>query len=196
MKNRNIYVSDGCYSLCRLTEAEKEEYMNLLEETSRIPGFFDSQSNRDIMWKVAVEGDNWEFSIFDKGGNYCGNIILKYPHSEHPEIGIDIVERYRNQGIAPRTIKMLAGKAYEERPVDYYIIRVSSKNQHSKHVMEKLGAVRDDAEDIFFTRVMCAFREVLGEQEYERARKDAEKALKEDDEEIYQYRYLPEVFLR
>lgn len=36
--------------------------------------------------------------------------MLKYPKSEHPEIGIGIVGRYRNHGIGPRAIRMFARK--------------------------------------------------------------------------------------
>lgn len=195
MKDREIYVSDGSYSLCRLTEKEKNEYMDLLKEVNTIPGFYDNPSNCDIMWQIAIGSSNWEFSIFDEVGNYCGNIMLKYPDSEYPEIGIDLAGRFRNQGIGPRVIKMLARKAYEHREVEYYIIRVSSKNLHSKHVIEKLGAVRDYSDDLFFERVMTGFLKVMGEEAYQKAREEAEKILNRDDEEIYQYRYLPEVFL-
>lgn len=193
MKNRKIYVSDDSYILCRLAEEDKEEYMSLLKETNTITNFYDNEANCNIMWKIAIEG-GWEFSIFNKNGDYCGNIMLKYPKSEHPEIGIDIVGKYRNHGIAPKVIKMFARKTYEERRVEYYILRVSSKNLHSKHVIEKLGAVPDDSEDLFMKRVISAFKVVLGEESYQKEREEAEKLLA-DDEEIYQYRYLPESFL-
>jgi RimJ/RimL family protein N-acetyltransferase len=195
MENRKIYASDGSYSLCRLTEDDKDEYMNLLREVNTIPHFYDSQMNCNIMWKIAIDGNDWEFSIFNNKGNYCGNIILKYPDSEHPEIGIDIAAEYQNQGIAPKIIKMLARKAYEERNVEYYIIRVSSKNLHSKHMVEKLGVVPDDSEDIFLKRVAGSFQKEFKESEQE-AKERAEKLLREEDEQIYQYRYLPEVFLK
>lgn len=169
MKNRKIYVSDDSYLLCRLMEDDKEEYMDLLKETNTITNFYDNEVNCNIMWKIAIEG-GWEFSIFNKNGDYCGNIMLKYPESEHPEIGIDIVSKYRNHGIAPRAIKMFARKIYEERQVDYYVLRVSSKNLHSKHVIEKLGAVPDDSENLFLKRVIAAFQDVLGEKSYQKGK--------------------------
>lgn len=196
MENREIYVSDGCYRLCRLTENDKEEYMNLLRETNAIPGFYDNQANCNIMWQLSIYGMDWEFSIFDKEDNYCGNIMLKSPESDHPEIGIDIVRRYRNQGIAPKAIKMLARRTYEDKVVEYYIIRVSSKNQHSKHVMEKLGVVPDDSEDVYIKRLANNMMQILGEDSYEKVKKKVEKIVHIDDEIINQYRYLPEVFLK
>lgn len=86
-------------------------------------------------------------------------------------------------------------KIYEERQVDYYVLRVSSKNLHSKHVIEKLGAVPDDSENLFLKRVIAAFQDVLGEKSYQKAREEAEKLLTDDEEKIYQYKYLPESFL-
>lgn len=194
MENRKVYVSDDRYLLCRLVEDDKEDYISLLKEANTSTDLYDSEENCNIMWKIAIE-TGWEFSIFHKNGDYCGNIMLKYPKSEHPEIGIDIVGRYRNHGIAPRAIRMFARKTYEERPVEYYVLRVSSKNLHSKHVIEKLGAVLDDSEDLFLKRVVSAFKDVLGEEAYQKAREEAEKLLTDDEEEIYQYRYLPESFL-
>lgn len=193
MENRKIFVSDESYYLCKLIEADKEDYMKLCRDVNTIPNFYDSQMNCDIMWKIAMESK--EFSIFNRLGNYCGNIMLKYPKSEHPEIGIDIVDKYRNQGIASRVIKMFARKNYEERPVEYYVLRVSSKNLHSKHVIEKLGAVPDDSENLFFQRVMCAFRDMFEEEIYKKTKEKIERMLYEDDEKIYQYRYLPDSFL-
>lgn len=57
------------------------------------------------------------------------------------------------------------------------MLRVSSKNLHSKHVIEKLGAVPDDSEDLFLKRVVSAFKDVLGEEAYQKAREEAEKLL-------------------
>lgn len=90
---------------------------------------------------------------------------------------------------------MFARKNYEERTIEYYVLRVSSKNINSKHAIEKLSTVPDDSEDLFFQQVMCTFKDVLGEESYEKAKEEAEKILSDDDEEIYQYRYLPGSFL-
>ena len=50
---------------------------------------------------------------------------------------------------------------------------------HSKHVIEKLGAVPDDSEDLFLKRVVSAFKDVLGEEAYQKGkgggRKTADK---------------------
>ncbi|MDO5424043.1 MAG: GNAT family N-acetyltransferase [Eubacteriales bacterium] len=191
MGNREIYASDESYKLCKVSEEDKENYIKLLKETTFMPKFYDNQMYCDIMWKGAMEGNTREFSIFDKNENYCGNIVIKYSWTEHPEIGIDIVGRYRNQGIAPKAIKMLARKAYEEHPVPYYFLRVSSQNLHSKHVIEKLGGVLDDTtEDLFLKHI----RNVFGEEKYKEMIEWAKEQA--DDEVIYQYRYLPEFFLK
>lgn len=197
MKNREIYVSDGEYSLCRLTEIDKDEYLKLLRETTSIS--YESLSQEicnNIMWNLALEGVFCEFSIIDNMGNYCGNIMIKYPKTEHPEIGIDIVEKYRNHGIAPKAIKMLAKRAYCDRQVEYYILRVSSQNQHSKHVIEKLGGVLDNSEDLFFNRLLCALKDRFEGESYEKLRKMVKEELLADEEEVYQYKYYPESFLK
>lgn len=193
-QTREIYISDENYYLSMLTEEDKDEYMKLFMEVNATTDYFESQENFNIIWKAAMARKN-QFSIFNKSGNYCGNIMLKYQETEHPEIGIDIVDLYRNQGIAPRIIKLFARKKYEEHPVEYYVLRVSSKNLHSKHVIEKMGAIPDDSEDLFFQRIVDVCKEILGEESYGKAKKQAEEILYVDDEKIYQYKYLPILFL-
>jgi RimJ/RimL family protein N-acetyltransferase len=46
----------------------------------------------------------------------------------------------RNKGITQRIIAMFAKHVYEIQEVDYFLIRISSNNQHSRHVFEKIGA--------------------------------------------------------
>ena len=63
MENRKIFISDDSYYLCKLMEEDKEDYMKLLMEVNTITNFYDSQTNCDIMWKIATE-NKCEFSIF------------------------------------------------------------------------------------------------------------------------------------
>jgi RimJ/RimL family protein N-acetyltransferase len=191
MECRKIYTSDSDYILCRLSIEDKDDYMNLLQEINTIPHFYEDKMKSDIMWKIAING-NCDFSIFNNEWEYCGNIMLKYPEAEHPEIGIDILSKFRNQGIGPRVIKLFARKVYEKRKVEYFIVRAYAYNAHSIHVIEKLGAIPDNSEDIFINSVINTLKKNMSEDE---AREEAEKIFNNDNHKVYQYRYMPEMFL-
>ncbi len=108
---------------------------------------------------------------------------------------LEAYQMYRHIGFK-ESKKMLAKRAYCDRQVDYYILRVSSQNQHSKHVIEKLGGVLDNSEDLFFNRLLCALKDRFEGESYEKLRKMVKEELLADEEEVYQYKYYPESFLK
>jgi RimJ/RimL family protein N-acetyltransferase len=94
-------------------------------------------------------------------GEYCGNIELQHSSSKTPEIGIDLMQSARNRGIAPKIIPIFAKKISEEYDIDYFLIRISSKNEHSKHVFEKMGAVLIGKEDTVFQKFVSKYSELV-----------------------------------
>lgn len=88
---------------------------------------------------------------------------LQHLETENPEIGIDLIESKRNKGIAARVIKLLAKRAYQDKPVEYYLIRISSRNPHSKHVFEKMGVIPIRTTESTFKTFIKSFKEAMGD---------------------------------
>ncbi len=89
---------------------------------------------------------------------------------------------------------MLAIKVSEEQAVNYFLIRISSRNPHSKHVFEKMGAV-------LIGEGSSLFREFINQLNDEGLNLPTESQdiiqkcfNEEDDEVIYKYKLLPDVF--
>ncbi len=80
---------------------------------------------------------NRKYIRYATDGEYCGSIEIQHQEADTPEIGIDLLENKRNKGIAPKVVVILAKRAYQDKTVEYYLIRISSRNPHSKHVFEK-----------------------------------------------------------
>ena len=139
--NREIYVTDGEYTLLPISDEDRENYIELHRQLNGEQTLFLNPYCKDMMWEQVLEGKDKVFSIFNCDGEYCGSTEIQRPESDIPEIGIDLLENKRNKGIAPKVVVMLAKRAYQDKPVEYYLIRISSRNPHSKHVFEKLGAV-------------------------------------------------------
>lgn len=68
-----------------------------------------------------------------------------------PEIGIDLLENKRNQGIGPKEVRLFARRVCEIRTIDYFLIRISSNNMHSKYVFEKMGLLNLERKNSIFT---------------------------------------------
>lgn len=104
------------------------------------------------------------------------------------------MESKRNQGIAPKVVRLFARRVYEIRKVDYFLIRISSNNKHSKHVFEKMGAVRIGEEETEFSKFVEKFRETA-----DKDGQDLEKFRhlfgESDDEVVYCYSLNPNTFL-
>ncbi len=189
--NRDIYASDCEYTLCPITKEDIEYYY---------PNAYSMIDDEDlpymsnILWKRLMAEGNRVYLIFDDNSEYCGNIELQHPDDDTPEIGIDLLEHKRNKGIAAKVVRLLARQTYEEKPVEYFLIRIHSKNSHSRHVFEKMGAVLIGEESTFYDRFISALKDE-GESElleYIQNRfdnnADGEKSV------VYRYKLTPDVF--
>lgn len=196
------FATDGKFILIELCETDKENYYRLLEQTNEIPGFYDRSEHYELMWKVAMDSGEINYSIYNNLEEYCGNILIRNPKSITPEIGIDLLSDKRNQGIAAACIKLLARSIHKERSdVDYFILRVSSNNLHSKHMIEKLGAIYVGEEDTLYKRFLKYIVKERIEECNNPERKNKLDALlsqmgDEDDEVVYRYKLMPSVYLR
>ena len=198
--DKKIYATDGKYFLVPVTEEEKDNYMKVMFPESNTPSFYRYVENRELFWKTIRNLKEKDYSIYDPEGGYCGNIELKHYDTVTPEIGIELLENQRNKGIAGRAIKMLAKKYYQESDViEYFILRVSSNNPHSQHMIEKLGAEFDCEEETLVQRSLRLLKEQMGEDAFpkpdETYRAEYGLDAEEQEEVVYRYRLMPEEFL-
>ena len=139
---RAIYTIGNGYILYKLEDADKNKYMELQRQINGVSSSFLT----DIMWDATLnelsKGSDKCYSIYeDNNGQFCGCIELQNHNSSTPELGLNLVESKRNQGIAAKVVKLLVQKSCFERNIDFFLIRIKSNNLHSKHVFEKMGAV-------------------------------------------------------
>lgn len=197
MSNK-IYAAERELSLVCLSEEDKENYIKLRRQVTASPIFYDNPELAAIMWESAIEGDERNYSIY-KEGAYCGNVVLQHSSEDIPEIGVDLLEEYRNQGIASKAIKLLVKTDYKERQGEYYLLRVSSRNLHSKHMVEKMGAVFIGYEESEFVTFMRKLREIAGDCDWSTVSDKMKKYFDADDEQdeeiVYRYKLTPDVFL-
>ena len=188
---RKIYAAGEGYILSPITDADRADYEELQRQTDG-----NDSLPSDEKWNKLMKGEaDRYFSILDEQGNYCGCIEFQNCQSATPEIGLTLLESKRNQGIAAKVVKLLVQKACSEQEIEYFEVKIKAENLHSRHVFEKMGAVKIGEEEYALTKL----RGMLNDHELELVRKalDLAKAESADEEltrAVYRYKLSPEVF--
>ena len=190
MMGRDIFAADGEFIICPISNADRCDYVELHRQLNGEASLYLNPISRDMMWEQILKNADSVFSLFTENGDYCGSIELQQPDSNIPEIGIDLLENKRNQGIAPKAVRLFAGRVCEIRKIDYFLIRISSNNSHSKYVFEKMGAIKIGEEETAFSRFVEEFSEIAEKegQDLERYRDLFGESI---DEVVYRYRLNP-----
>lgn len=95
---------------------------------------------RDL-WETTQDPALLTGTIFLRdGGRFCGRINMQKIDQEVPEVGIDILAAYQNQGYGPEAIVGFANWFGENRHVSKIKVLIAAGNTHSSHVFKKLGA--------------------------------------------------------
>lgn len=190
MMGRDIFAADGEFIICPISNADRCDYVELHRQLNGEASLYLNPVSRDMMWEQILKNADSVFSLFTENGDYCGSIELQQPDSNIPEIGIDLLENKRNQGIAPKAVRLFAGRVCEIRKIDYFLIRISLNNSHSKYVFEKMGAIKIGEEETAFSRFVEEFSEIAEKegQDLERYRDLFGESI---DEVVYRYRLNP-----
>ena len=190
MMGRDIFAADGEFIICPISNADRCDYVELHRQLNGEASLYLNPVSRDMMWEQILKNADSVFSLFTENGDYCESIELQQPDSNIPERGIDLLENKRNQGIAPKAVRLFAGRVCEIRKIDYFLIRISSNNSHSKYVFEKMGAIKIGEEETAFSRFVEEFSEIAEKegQDLERYRYLFGESI---DEVVYRYRLNP-----
>lgn len=193
---REIYAAGEGYILCPMTDADRADYEELQRQTHADDFDYHTPEQKDKMWdKIIKDEVDRYFSIYNEYGEYCGCIDFMNCQSATPEIGLTLLKCKRNQGIAAKVVKLLVQKACSEQEIEYFEVKIKAENSHSRHVFEKMGAVKIGEEEYALTKL----RRLLNDRELELVREalylaKAESADEELTKAVYLYKLPPEVF--
>ncbi len=122
MTKRKIFAADGEFKICAIADEDRSDYVELHRQLNGEKSLYLNPLSKDMMWEQILSNADSVFSLFTTNGDYCGSIELQQSDSNTPEIGIDLLESKRNQGIAPNAVRLFAKKVYEIRLVDYFFV--------------------------------------------------------------------------
>ena len=193
---REIYAAGKDYILCPMTDADRADYEELQRQINDDDFDCYTPEQKDKMWdKIMKDEVDRYFSIFNEYGEYCGCIDFMNCQTATPEIGLTLLESKRNQGIAAKVVKLLVQKACSEQEIEYFEVKIKAENSHSRHVFEKMGAVKIGEEEYALTKL----RGMLNDKELELVRKALDLAMASGAEEeltkaVYLYKLSPGIF--
>lgn len=99
------------------------------------------------MWETTQDPTILTHVIFLRDGDqFCGRVNMQKTDEEIPELGIDLLGEYQNQGYGPEAIAAFANWYGKSRHISEIKVLITAVNTHSAHVFQKLGAeyIQDD----------------------------------------------------
>ena len=78
--------------------------------------------------------------------SFIGWIVLQKDPEGRPDVGISLIDGYRNQGIGPETVSLFVNRLNEIYGIDRVYARISEHNLQSQKAFAKLGTVLDKRE--------------------------------------------------
>ena len=115
-----MFAQNDKYILKALCEEDKANYLMLYRENSIVAKTSSKMSDVDydefaeFVWEKLPEDDAIYVSVFLKDDNlYVGNITMQHLASDTPEIGMDVLLKYRRQRIAYEIIPLFAKRVLE-----------------------------------------------------------------------------------
>lgn len=116
------------------------------------------------MWETTQDPTVLTFLIFLRDSDqFCGRVNMQKTDEAVPELGIDLLGEYQNQGYGPEAITAFANWYGESHHVSEIKVRIMAVNTRSAHVFQKLGAEYLQ-EDSSFSATIKSLAETLPER--------------------------------
>ena len=136
---------------------DRDDYMALRIGNSPISAAYATmQGFSDCEWdeELHAEDDIYLSEFQKQDGVFVASASVQHFRSCRIEFGYDVVDGYRNRGIAPEIVKGLLVEVHCLFPETVVIIRVGKDNMSSRHVAEKCGGKLVGNEDSIVGRLI------------------------------------------
>ena len=154
MRKEDLVSDDGFFAendriLLRLTSEEDEEnHMKLVVDVSTIKAAYEMKEFYDKTWNEAFHPDFLFLTILDKNtSDYLGYINVRYLSNEIPELGIDIVEKYRREGFGYEAVRLVTEQIKLKAGCRTFMVRIYSDNMASLSLFHKFSLTEVGGEE-------------------------------------------------
>lgn len=148
MKYNDLFFADGSfaqtehYLLRRIFPEDKPHYQQLAQaETPTFLQHSDPDTSA-LAWEDLLGEEHLTCSIFEKETHgFCGFCQLQWIFSSAPELGIDLLPSFQEQGIATEVLPAFLTQAGKLLPIDHFYAKVKKNNIPSQRLAEKIGGI-------------------------------------------------------
>ena len=126
--------------LRKVCELDRENYIELQKETSPMKSMLKEEAYRIMLWNEHIQDKSLMLTI-EVSGEYAGYCGINNLSKEKWEISIELLKRWRNQGIGYKAINTMLTELKERLNVKEFSIKIEPDNYASQKLFEKLGAV-------------------------------------------------------
>lgn len=158
---RITYATDGDLTLYPLSDDDRDNYLRLRLQVTDIPILYTNEELAEIMWGAAIGLSDRNYSIY-RGDEYYGNVSIQNDGSAMPEIGIELLEDKRGQGIGAKAVILLAKQYFADNNTGSFLLRTHEKNIRCRRMLEKLNVVSLDTEIDNNDELIASFENATG----------------------------------
>ena len=183
-----VFAENETYKIRRLKDSDRTSFFSLLRETSPIGQVFEIEGVEDLYWEMINASDNsiTYAVIRQTDQSFLGQVVLKsHPEENAIETGLDITQKFQNQGIGSEVLKLEIGVLQKKFPETRIIAKAYSDNERSIHLIRKLGGIKVSEEPGEYDAA-AAIQELLQQIPGMEADTDPEQ-LKQKRIEVYEF---------
>ena len=161
LKMKNLAIKTERLFIRTMSPDDYETVSGLLKEGEIASRFRDDRAFLESLiqgvWLDINKAENYNALIFLLGTDIlCGKICLQRLSDPYPELGIELLKAYQNQGIGPEAIVPFLNTCSKMLGIQRVLVRIWKENTHSIHVFEKLGAIADGVQP-YFSQAMLEY---------------------------------------
>lgn len=142
-KEDGILYSDENLILRKPVFEDKNEFLKLQYENAIMPQMFKYEEFKESLWDEHINNENNLMCsiISNQTQEYVGYCGIKNTSAEKWEIAIEILNKWKRQGIGYFSMQKFLDTVANKTGVVEFRIRIASDNYASQALFEKLGAI-------------------------------------------------------
>lgn len=160
MNKPNINIETKRLLIGNLSEKDHDPYMNLRASNSDISVVYEKMPDfQDFEFVSELNSeDDIYLSVYRKSDSvFVASASIQNYTSDVLELGYDVVEKYRNQGIATEIVEALLQEAHSLFKDKKIIVKINNDNEASKKVAEKCGGKFIKYDDSPISKALAVF---------------------------------------
>lgn len=152
-KRKMVFAENEKLYLTPLTDKYKNQYIQIKKELTVFkPEFYDNQEHADAAWNDTQTSYSLHMAVVRKADNmFLGYIGIKDTSCDIWEFVIEFLEQNCGQGYGRQSLVLFLHTISELTNKKIYLATVEVDNLRSQALMEKLGGIIVDIENIAFT---------------------------------------------